>query len=99
VVEQLTLITRFGTHHIPVETDTTIVNLAKKHNIRWGYACERGNCAQCRTNVVEGAEYLNEVTEAEKRRLRKAERAEGYRLGCQIKIVKPGNVRLAHRPY
>ncbi|MFY0543046.1 2Fe-2S iron-sulfur cluster-binding protein [Brevibacillus sp. H7] len=98
-MEQLTLISRFGTHHLPLETDTTIVNLAKKHQVRWGYACERGNCAQCRTKVLEGAECLNETTEAEKRRLRKTERAEGYRLGCQIKIVKQGRVELAHRPY
>jgi 2Fe-2S ferredoxin len=98
-LEQLVLISRFGTHFLPVETDTTVVNLAKKHKVRWGYACERGNCAQCRTKVLEGAEFLNEVTEAEKLRLRKAERLEGFRLGCQIKMVKPGNVQLAHQPY
>lgn len=98
-MEQLTLISRFGTHQLPIETDTTIVHLAKKHQVRWGYACERGNCAQCRTKVIEGAEYLNEITEAEKIRLRKAERAEGFRLGCQIKIVKQGRIELAHCPY
>lgn len=95
----LRLQTRSGSHEVPVETNKTIVTLAKQHDIVWGHACQRGICAQCRTLVVEGAEYLNEVTKEEKLRLRKAERAEGYRLGCQIQIVKEGNVTVAHRPY
>jgi len=98
-MEQLTLISRFGTHQLPIEPNVSIVQLAKKHQVRWGYACERGNCAQCRTKVVQGAEHLNEITDAEKARLRKAERAEGYRLGCQIRITSPGRIELAHRPY
>ncbi|USG63525.1 (2Fe-2S)-binding protein [Brevibacillus ruminantium] len=98
-MNQLTLLTRNGSHQMPLETDQTIVSIAKKHKLAWGYACERGICAQCRTHVQEGAEFLNEITEAEKLRLRKAERAEGYRLGCQIKVICEGNVTLAHRPY
>lgn len=98
-MSELTLISRFGTFHVPIETDTTIVNIAKKQQVTWGYACERGICAQCRTEVLAGGEYLNEITEAEKLRLRKAERQEGYRLGCQITIKTPGSIQLAHRPY
>ena len=96
---QLTLQSRSGSHMLPVETNKSIVELAKKHKVVWGYACQRGVCAQCRTLVIEGAEALNEVTKEEKLRLRKAERAEGYRLGCQVQIVKDGDVTLAHRPY
>ncbi|MGG3883630.1 2Fe-2S iron-sulfur cluster-binding protein [Brevibacillus panacihumi] len=96
---QLTMQTRAGSHTVPAETGKTIVELAKQHKIVWGHACQRGVCAQCRTFVVEGAEVLNEVTKEEKLRLRKAERAEGYRLGCQIQLVKDGDVTVAHRPY
>jgi ferredoxin, 2Fe-2S len=96
---QLTLQNRTGSHTLPIETDKTIVELAKQHKVIWGHACQRGVCAQCRTLVVEGAEALNEVTKEEKLRLRKAERAEGYRLGCQVQIVKEADVILAHRPY
>ncbi|WP_400163799.1 2Fe-2S iron-sulfur cluster-binding protein [Brevibacillus sp. TJ4] len=95
----LTMQTRAGTYEVPVETDKTIVTLAKQHKIVWGHACQRGICAQCRTLVVDGAENLNALTDEEKLRLRKAERAEGYRLGCQIQIVREGNVTVAHRPY
>jgi len=98
-MEQLTLITRKGTYELAVETGQPIVQLAKKHKIPWGYACERGVCAQCRTKVLAGAEHLNDVTDAEKLRLRKAERLEGYRLGCQIRIQTAGHVELKHAPY
>ena len=98
-MNQLTLHTRKGTHQIGVELDKTIVKLAKDHAITWGYACERGICAQCRTMVMKGGELLNEVTPEENRRLRKAEQNEGYRLGCQIRIKQPGEIELAHTPY
>lgn len=96
---QLTLHTRSGSYEVPLETNQTIVAIAKKNKVVWGHTCQRGVCAMCRTQVLEGAEYLNEVTKEEKLRLRKAERAEGFRLGCQIQIVKEGEVKLAHRPY
>ncbi|MGM0711723.1 2Fe-2S iron-sulfur cluster-binding protein [Brevibacillus parabrevis] len=98
-MSQVTLITRSGTYEVPVELNETIVAIAKKHKVPWGHACQRGVCAQCRTQVAEGAEYLSEITSEEKLRLRKAERAEGFRLGCQIKIVGQGTVKLVHRPY
>ena len=98
-MEQLTLQTRNGTVTVPVQYNKTVVTIAKENKITWGYACERGNCAQCRTKVIKGAEYLNEMTPEEKLRLRKAERTEGYRLGCQIKVEKPGEIELAHKPY
>lgn len=96
---QLTLLSRSGSHELPVETNQTVVAIAKKHKVVWGYACQRGVCAQCRTQVIEGAQWLNDMTKEEKLRLRKAERTEGYRLGCQIQIVNDGDVTLAHRPY
>ncbi|GAA4709152.1 2Fe-2S iron-sulfur cluster-binding protein [Brevibacillus fulvus] len=98
-MEQLTMCSRQGAFTLPIETGQTIVQIAKTANVPWGYLCERGICAQCRTKVEEGMEYLNPLTEAEKKRLRKAERTEGYRLGCQMKIETPGSVRLVHKPY
>lgn len=98
-MEQLILHTRQGLYQIAATPGEPIVKLAKKQKIPWGYSCERGICAQCRTKVVAGAEFLNDITDAEKRRLRKTERQEGFRLGCQIQIASPGKVELAHQPY
>lgn len=64
-MSQVTLITRSGTYEVPVELNETIVAIAKKHKVPWGHACQRGVCAQCRTQVVEGAEYLSEITSEE----------------------------------
>lgn len=98
-MSHMTLVTRAGSFELPVELNQTVVTMAKKHNVIWGNACQRGVCAQCRTLVLEGSEFLNEWTQEEKLRLRKAERAEGFRLGCQIQMVREGEVKLAHRPY
>ncbi|MGO0060995.1 2Fe-2S iron-sulfur cluster-binding protein [Brevibacillus fluminis] len=98
-MDQLILHTRQGRYETEATIGEPIVQLAKKQKIPWGHACERGICAQCRTKVLAGAEFLNDITDAEKLRLRKAERQEGFRLGCQIRIHSPGKVELAHKPY
>ncbi|WP_019122467.1 2Fe-2S iron-sulfur cluster-binding protein [Brevibacillus massiliensis] len=98
-MSELTLTARGEAYVVPAELDETIVKLAKKHAIPWGHACERGICAQCRTKVIDGADCLNEITPEEKLRLRKAERQDGYRLGCQIRLKKTGRVHLLHSPY
>ncbi|MET3289526.1 (2Fe-2S)-binding protein [Brevibacillus fluminis] len=96
---QLILHTRQGLYETEATIGEPIVKLAKKQKIPWGHSCERGICAQCRTKVLAGAEFLNDITDAEKLRLRKAERQEGFRLGCQIQIKSPGKVELVHKPY
>ncbi|AUM64788.1 (2Fe-2S)-binding protein [Brevibacillus sp. 7WMA2] len=99
-MKELTLVTKLGeSHEVIIEKNMTIVKLAKKNKIQWGHACERGICAQCRTKILEGAEFLNEVTKEEKLRLKKAERQDHYRLGCQIQVQEEGPVRLWHVPY
>lgn len=98
-MDQLILHTRQGLYQIAATTDEPIVKLAKKQKIPWGYSCERGICAQCRTKVLAGEEHLNDITDAEKLRLRKAERQAGFRLGCQLRIKTIGRVELAHQPY
>jgi len=63
--------------------------LALKADVDWGFSCTRGTCARCRCLIETGAEYLEEVTDAEWDRLEPEEFDQGYRLGCQA-IVKPG---------
>ncbi|WP_139489181.1 2Fe-2S iron-sulfur cluster-binding protein [Brevibacillus dissolubilis] len=89
-----------GTHHVQAEVNQTIVEVAKQNKVRWGHACTRGICAQCRTKVVKGAEALNPITKEEKLRLRKEERQNGFRLGCQIRVTEEeGEIELTHSPY
>jgi 2Fe-2S ferredoxin len=81
------------------QLDQTIFKIVSEKKIPWGFLCEQGNCARCRTLVVEGYSHLNEPTKEEERRLMSEELEKGYRLGCQLKVVNKGEVTLQFAPY
>jgi 2Fe-2S ferredoxin len=91
---------RTKTAVVEAEQGQSILKLAVKHGVDWGFSCTRGTCARCRCLVVEGAEWLTPITDAEWDRLEPEEFEQGYRLGCQA-IVKAGAGRIvAHnKPY
>jgi len=84
---------------VPAEKGFTLLDLALKHDIDWAFSCTQGNCARCRCLVEEGMECLIDPTEEELDRLESEEIADGYRLGCQAKIMKPGNIKAENIPY
>ncbi|MBP3964458.1 2Fe-2S iron-sulfur cluster-binding protein [Paenibacillus lignilyticus] len=78
----------------------SLLDMAMKHDIDWAFSCSRGTCARCRCQIEEGAEFLEEVTDAEWDRLEPSELEEGYRLGCQAIIKKnAGTIKAVNRPY
>lgn len=77
----------------------SILDLAVKHNIDWGFSCTRGTCARCRCYIEEGMEYLSEVNDAEWDRLDEEEIEQGFRLGCQAVIVKEGPIKALNKTY
>jgi len=77
----------------------TILQLAEQHKVDWNSNCRRGTCARCRSKVLEGMEHLSEPNEAEIARLEPEEIEQGYRLGCQAKIVREGKIVVKHAPY
>lgn len=77
----------------------SILQLAEQHKVDWNSNCRRGTCARCRSKVLEGMEHLSEPNEAEIARLEPEELEQGYRLGCQVKIVNRGKVVVKHAPY
>jgi len=77
----------------------TILQLAEQHKVDWNSNCRRGTCARCRSKVLEGMEHLSEPNEAENARLEPEEIEQGYRLGCQAKIVREGKIVVKHAPY
>jgi ferredoxin, 2Fe-2S len=84
---------------VEAETGMTILDLALKHKVDWGFSCTRGTCARCRCFVAEGMELLDEVSDAEWDRLEPDELEQGFRLGCQATIRKDGNIRAVWKPY
>jgi ferredoxin, 2Fe-2S len=91
---------RTKTKEVEAEDGLSILDLALKADVDWGFSCTRGTCARCRCLVEEGAEFLDEVTDAEWDRLEPEEFEQGYRLGCQA-IVKSGagTIKAANKPY
>ncbi|NOU97568.1 2Fe-2S iron-sulfur cluster binding domain-containing protein [Paenibacillus sp. LMG 31456] len=84
---------------VPAEIKLTLLDLALKHEVDWGFSCARGTCARCRCLVTEGKEYLNEPTDEEWDRLEPEELEEGFRLSCQAAIKQDGSITVIHKPY
>jgi 2Fe-2S ferredoxin len=78
---------------------SSILELAERNRVDWLSNCRRGTCARCRCLVEEGMELLSGPSEAEKARLEREELEEGYRLGCQARLIRPGKVVVRHAPY
>jgi ferredoxin, 2Fe-2S len=81
------------------EIGLSILKHAEKHKVDWGFSCTRGICARCRCHVSEGMEHLTEPNEAENLRLEPEEIEEGFRLGCQAKIVSSGTIKVKLKTY
>jgi 2Fe-2S ferredoxin len=84
---------------VPIEPGFSILDLALKHDVDWGFSCTRGTCARCRCLVTEGADHLNKPTDAELDRLEPEEIEQGFRLGCQAVIKEDGPVTAQNKPY
>jgi 2Fe-2S ferredoxin len=81
------------------EKGLTLLDMALKHDIDWGFSCTRGTCARCRCFVVEGLEHLSAPSEAEEDRLEPEELERGLRLACQCVIKESGTISVTHKPY
>jgi 2Fe-2S ferredoxin len=77
----------------------SILELADRNGVDWMSNCKRGTCARCRCLVQEGMEFLSEPNPAEIDRLEEEELAQGYRLGCQVRIKEAGNIVVKHASY
>lgn len=84
---------------VQAEPGSSLLDLAKKHRIDWGFSCTRGSCARCRCYVEAGHEHLSEVNEIEEMRLQTEEIEEGFRLGCQAVIVSEGPIKAVNKTY
>ncbi|MCD1260207.1 (2Fe-2S)-binding protein [Paenibacillus athensensis] len=85
--------------NVGAETGLTLLDMAIKHDVAWGFSCTRGTCARCRCYVAAGREHLATPTEAEESRLEPEELEAGYRLACQCVIREQGDISVTHKPY
>jgi uncharacterized 2Fe-2S/4Fe-4S cluster protein (DUF4445 family) len=73
---------------VQVPIGTTVFQAAKNSGINIRSECGgKGLCGKCRI-IVRKPEDVSEVTEPEKKHLSKSEIDNGYRLACQVKVLK-----------
>lgn len=77
----------------------SILDLALKSHVDWGFSCTQGTCARCRCLIKEGMEYLSEPSGAEYDRLDPEEMDEGFRLGCQAIVRRQGMIIAVNKTY
>jgi 2Fe-2S ferredoxin len=93
------LIGRSKDKQVEAETGLSLLDLALKHDVDWGFSCTQGTCARCRCLIESGMEHLDEPTDAELNRLDEEELEDGYRLGCQAVIIKQGDIIARNKTY
>ena len=70
-----------------------LLDIARRNAAHIGFYCDGlGLCTTCECRILSGAEYLNELTEAEQVWLPSARVRDGYRLGCQAALRGDGSV-------
>lgn len=84
---------------IEPETGLSLLDLAMKYEVDWGFSCTRGTCARCRCYVAAGMEHLSEPSVAEEERLEPEELGKGFRLACQAVVRNAGTISVTHKPY
>lgn len=77
------------------KTGDRLLDVARANHSHIGYFCG-GNalCQTCYVKVLEGAELLSPMTNAEKAMLSDALVCEGTRMACQTFIEKPGKISI-----
>lgn len=93
------LIGRSKRKTVEAVTGMSILELALKADVDWGFSCTRGTCSRCRCYVASGMEHLHEPTKAEQVGLDEEELEQGYRLGCQAKVKSDGPISVQNKPY
>jgi ferredoxin len=75
-----------------------LLDIARRNAAHIGFYCDgQGLCTTCECRILSGAEYLNDLTEAEQVWLPPARVRDGYRLGCQAALRGSGTVRTLTR--
>ncbi|WP_040951200.1 2Fe-2S iron-sulfur cluster-binding protein [Gorillibacterium massiliense] len=81
------------------EPGKTILDIALKNDVDWGFSCTRGTCARCRCLITEGLDQLAKPTDEEFDRLEPEELEEGFRLGCQAIVKSEGSITAVNKTY
>ena len=88
-----------GVHTGLVAEGTYLLDAAKRMGVRLPTECGgRGECDTCAVVVEEGAQYLSDLTDGERRHLGEGRVAAGERLACQTRAARAGSLVLRPVP-
>lgn len=72
-----------------IPSDSNLVVLTGVRKFPWPhlrYGCGMGQCTRCKSRIIAGAEGLGALNWKEIKLLTDAERAQGFRLMCQVRV-------------
>ncbi|MBN9887928.1 2Fe-2S iron-sulfur cluster-binding protein [Salipiger abyssi] len=81
---------------VTVPAGTRIIEISEKIGAGITYGCREGDCGTCLTHVIEGSEFLSDVSALELRVLKENLAGRDDRLACQCQVlggtvkVRPG---------
>ncbi|HEX8719628.1 MAG TPA: 2Fe-2S iron-sulfur cluster-binding protein [Pyrinomonadaceae bacterium] len=88
-----------GVHTGLVAEGTYLLDAARRMGVRLPLECGgRGECDTCAVAVEEGAQFLSDLTDGERRHLGEARLAAGERLACQARAARGGTLVLRPVP-
>lgn len=77
------------------EDRASVLKIFQSNYIDWMHACGgKGRCTTCKMIVLEGADHLSALSQAEERYRKKGELSYGERLACQTFITGACVVRV-----
>lgn len=72
-----------------------LLDVAREHGSHVWFVCDgRGLCRTCACRVIAGGDNLSAPTEIERHSLPEEQRRKGYRLSCQARVIRAGEVRV-----
>ena len=89
---------KFNDEWIEARQGETLLDAARRQGSTVWFVCDgRGICQTCECHVPSGGENLSEPSAVERTGLGKDRRANGYRLGCQARLIGGGSVSVVSR--
>ncbi len=83
----------FNDESIDAEVGENLLTLARRHGLHVWFLCDgRGLCQTCQCRVLSGAENLSRPAEIEIDTISESRRKSGYRLACQTRLARKGDV-------
>ena len=91
---KITLAVNGKTYEVP--SGTSFLDFCEENGADHPFGCTEGICGTCACELVQGADNVNPITEAEQDTLESVTDVAGARLGCQLTVLGDIEVKPVH---